>query len=178
MNNILEGLTRELALSCIARYQDGSGAVFVYDGKIYSRPKDIGLTDGAFCPWADTWSHLINKHYDAQEAGKWAKPEAWDSVDVDVSGGKTQEYFYGKWPYDAEVARTNARREIEAFIAANGGPGIYEVRYEMVGRGLVSFKCQTDTKWPGLITCTTKELADEIIRRFPAQLRLLAGVQS
>jgi hypothetical protein len=178
--NILEGLTLEQALGCLCDSDEGT--MLVISKKIHACPNRIGIK----CPECGhncraCWESALTKHFDAQKASKWVEPKI---AGYECSWPGFAECSYirlGTEEHEAEIARTNARREIEAFIRANGGPGkigSYYCIYWNSFQSTFETGCGTGGyAYIGLIACATRDLADEVIRRFPSQLRLLAGVK-
>jgi hypothetical protein len=170
---ILEGMTREQALKKIWTSKDNC-AIFMHEGKPYCNP----TIDNQAGQWPMTEKLLtaaINAYFNEQEKPKWAEVDWSHSFDVN-SSAKDREFFYTT-PHTAadraEIARTNAGRLIRAFIKANGGSGLYEIRYWKNKQEFGVFVVDDDVIWPGLFTCVTDDLAKEIIRRYPQELALL-----
>jgi hypothetical protein len=189
-NKILDGMTRDEALGCVChRANSGSGEYFVKDGLVYLWVSDLGIKDDASV--SVQFTSAITAYYAERDKPRWVKPEpsGWaeppisDAIGFHTKGfcPNCREQFYSKGVEDhhAEIARTNARREVEAFIRANGGAGTPEKNWIIVfdpyRNQWITEDCGDGWMYFGMITCATKELADEVIRRFPAQLRLLAG---
>jgi hypothetical protein len=180
MSEILSKMTREQALGCIiTSYRHPENAAFVFDGKLYSVPSDIGLWSNV-ANARDQWEAEINHHYDDLEKPKWVEPKPIYLQTVTSPKPDRVENFYcfHVADLDAEIARTNARRRIEAFVAANGGGGHWVVFWSytdscfkpfhrMIGMGLDI----------GTIGFVSRELAEAVIERYPAELRLLAGLE-
>jgi hypothetical protein len=185
MMDILDGMTREQALGCLCEYSDEPGNyAFSHGGKIYGCPEDIGLTLST-CP-NDTgapqcrmcWQTLINAYYDQREKPRWVEPYM-EAGMVTCQGFQYAELYrvgisVGDW--EREIERTNARRKIEAFIVANGGSGIFHPVWNRQNGAFGTVSNGVLLK-PGSITCASYELTQEVIRRFPEELRLLAGVK-
>ena len=180
LKTVLSGMSREEALSRLYN--------ITFDGKksthfFINRPNQIQEAQSLGCPsfgglpencglgHRKCWQAAINAYYDEAEP-KWAEPEAQHRVKPLFSS--TSEEFYGDplESKDAEIARTNARRKIEAFIAANGGSGDTEIQASFGGKLIAVI-----IAWHGVgaITCATSELAEEVIRRYTDELRLIAG---
>jgi hypothetical protein len=187
MSEILSKMTREQALGCVHQeFRQATGGLFVLHGIVYNCPSDIGLADPHVnCDCSENcfscWKQALNAHYDALEKPKWVEPESKCSWVVyprrEGCNEKLREHFYA--PYveaEAEIARTNARRRIEAFIAANGGGGRYTIYWNEDEFLAFNSSC-SETIDIGAITCATEELAEAVIERFPDELRLLAGLE-
>jgi hypothetical protein len=175
MSEILKGMTREQALGCLCEFSDVPGNwALVKDGKIYGCPEDLGLTP-ITCPntikstmCRACWEAAINAHYNDLEKPKWVEPYM-DTL-------RKPELFHIRGSSDGhlpEIARTNARRRIEAFVAANGGGG----KWCFIVESRVVTSIQSEPYWVGTIGCATRELAEAVIEHFPDELRLLAGLE-
>jgi len=187
-NKILDGLTREQALGCVMptiRADGGEAGSwwFVCDGKIYPCPDCIGIkTKTGHCQRScrDCWRDAFTAYYAERDKPRWAEPQPVMANTILKSGDYCNaEVFYDGADHAvrAEIARTNARREVEAFIRANGGEGKYS---------LVLRRSKNELMWwihgfsdegfdIGSITCANEDLAAEVICRYPEQLRLLNG---
>jgi hypothetical protein len=185
MNNVLDGLAREQALGCICVYSDeNENVIFVKDGIAYGCPDDMGIAQACKnnghvggCPacWRDT----INAFYDEQERPKWAETMM---IGRDLLRRVENELIdsrcgLGFDHLEAEIARTNARRKIEAFIRENAKPvdirnAYWEIRWYPTENKFCpaqgAFYAQV-----GSWQLKSRELAEEIIRRYPDELRLL-----
>jgi hypothetical protein len=179
MNMILDGMTREEALGCVWVNADGVG-IFIRSNKMYFNPFNCEQYAQVPRP-VEQMRAAINKHYDALDAeekkGKWK--DVYHRMSVRLPTNKN-EYFYSSSTApetDAEIARTNARREIEAFIRENGGPSSkYGSCFVLTCRnGVLGCEAVGTSVVIGVLCCATRELADEVIRRYPEQLALLKG---
>lgn len=171
--SVLDGMTRAEALK---RVIDG---VFCTEHNSYVCPSKIGL-DVNHCmrpisgDHHQCWISAINAHFDDLEAkAKWVEPK------VGILSGNGDVFYKGIdnfVDFKAEIARTNARREIEGFVAANPSGGRWEIWYDDGDNKFYTQELRDDRKWPGLIVYGSEEQAHEVIRRFSPELRLLAGV--
>ena len=180
-NKVLDGMTREQALSHVYVNADGSN-IFYYNGQTYLCPEDLHLTSCSCtnCCERDCWRDALTAYYAERDKPRWAEPQPVMSNTILKSGDYCNaEVFYDGADHAvrAEIARTNARREVEAFIRANGGEGKYS---------LVLRRSKNELMWwihgfsdegfdIGSITCANEDLAAEVICRYPEQLRLLNG---
>jgi hypothetical protein len=183
--NVLEGLTREEALACVFMVYDRGWGWFVHNGIVYSDPYHIGLPVHGCQMTVLDWKQLINAYYDAMDVKKGKK---WVDVAVPlfnecVYGGVGFEEFYGNagdsvGDIRTEIARTNARRKIEAFIRENGGSGTWAIWHNVELKAFMPIStCPLNTQNVGTISCATRELAEEVIRRYTPELSLLCGVE-
>lgn len=175
--NVLDGMTRGQALENIyPMITDGDGVSLIIGGRSYRCPGQLGLKEDCGSKHGscvNCMKHHINAHYNALEAEKkptWVEPKT--TAIVPVIGAMLCELYYTTHTdlMNAEIARANARRVVTAFRDANGGPGewtIYDKDMYITTETLPAF---------GAITFATKELAEEVRRRYPSELRLLAGV--
>lgn len=174
MSEILEGMTREQALGCLVNVYGTEECAFVYNGVAYFSMSDVGLTRCCTSPERHDWGKSINAHYDDLEKPKWVEPrlEHKDLTGLITSDEIFHVGFIGC--LSEEVNRTNARRKVEAFIAANGGAGEWLIMH-LPEKGF--YTEITSYLRIGQITCATRELAEEVIRRFPEQLKLIGGIK-
>jgi hypothetical protein len=174
-SNILKGMTRVEALKGVVTCaKSADEAAFVADGKFYSCPSDFNLTGTCGNNNCHAcWQAAINAYFDEQDKPRWVEPKV---AAITMLTGKSAEIFFSKLfseEAETEIARTNADRKVRAFIRANGGSGEYEVRFDTDDNDFIPFKVWGSFKSPGLITCATEALANEVIRRFSAELKLL-----
>lgn len=176
---ILKGMTREQALACLARQNYAEKyAWFAFDGKAYEYAYELGLkssldSNGLYTHWVDA----INEYYDEREKPKWVEPQTLHHEYI--ANTAVREEFWST-PLMKEISRTNARRIVEAFIKSNGGSGDkirWEIYYDLEDNEFHAESLRDDRKYPGLITCATEALANEVISRRPEALKkLLEGL--
>lgn len=169
LKTVLSGMSREEALACVvtdnANFHDKSWDRLKVQGKSYSCPPTGRCPDDAHC--GRCWNAAINAFYDEAKP-KWVEPEP-----LVYNLFRIDQVFFGDVKEQREqIKKDNARRKIEAFIAANGGSGDTEVQASFSGKLIAVI-----IAWHGVgaITCATSELAEEVIRRYPDELRLLSG---
>jgi hypothetical protein len=176
MSEILKGMTREQARQSLCSYDNGAFVLaMVINGKIYIAPDEVFPDCKEYGNGADAWHRAINAHFDDLEKPKWVEPipNCWSPA-AECDDCKTVYYCQSTREVHGQVKKDNARRKIEAFIAANGGNGVWEFQVQEDGSiELNGFELVTI----GRISCATRELAEAVIERFPAELRLLSGVE-
>jgi hypothetical protein len=185
-NEILDGMTREEALLCVfeRRTADKDGfksATFRANNNSqlkddsYGCPGQMLLTEeDCGGPCAECWERHINAYYDAKEAAskpRWVEPS---EQHVYLTGGYPDLHYSTN--VRAEIARTNARRKIEAFIKANGGSGCDQLIHYGVNIGKSACSVyETSMNTLGTIYCATRELAEAVIEKYSDELRLLCN---
>jgi hypothetical protein len=127
MSNILEGMTEADALGCIVDSVEGGGiAIFVYRGKYYVTPSQLGLNEDMIVSPVSGRIRLeqaIRAYYSAKAASKWIMPEF--SCSHEMGSSMPSEDFYlevgngTRMLHAAEITRTNARRWLEEFARLN-----------------------------------------------------------
>lgn len=171
MSEILRGMTREQALGCVLHGKDNPASGFFVHGKTVCMYV-ADLFPGKSGVYVDEFKAAINAYFDEQEKPKWKMPELRRACGV---GYHVMEDFYNlPIDIDAEIARTNARRKIEAFIRENGGSGDCFIWFN--DSDSVFCVSTTSVNRIGAIMCATRDLAQAVIELFPDELRLLAGV--
>ena len=176
--SILDGLTREQALDKIMGSSAGDYKYFVNNKMIYSCPihAGVGKDECGEEHCGKCWEGRINAHYDEADKPKWVEPSM---IMCNKCMPFIDEEFYAGCIVDAEIAETNARRKINAFINANGGGGRFTIYWSSLSRFL-PYECAelgASLMNVGIITCATLKLAEEVIHRFPDELKLLSGVK-
>jgi hypothetical protein len=189
MSEILKGMTREEALGKLCEFSDEPGNyALVHNGKLYGCPCDLGIAPKD-CP--NTFkcaqcgvclSTAINAYYDEQDKPRWVELVRLFAQGVRCAGA---EAFYAdnlNGELAAEIARTNARRKIEAFISQNGGfnDGLEDVTgagWGIYWSGTAFITDVFEYAGAGEITCATRSLAEAVIERYGDELRSLAGVK-
>lgn len=168
-NAILDSMDRAQALACVYRrygQADSDNNFFVCGGEVWLWVNEL-LPE--YAGSRSNFFPAINAYYDAREAAskpKWVVPEM------------TLRAYSEMWPVcggsaTPELARTNARRKIEAFIAANGGNGKYSI---VVCDGGMRVNGYASTfLGVGEIGCCSVEQGEAVIERYPDELRLLTG---
>jgi hypothetical protein len=178
LDNILSTLTKEQAMGCLVKHccVPDDRWMMVINGNAYTVPEYVfGDIAGCRNVTRNNWERIISAYYAERDKPRWVKPDV--AAQYGCGGKGSLEYFYdGGFESEsrkAEIARTNARREVEAFIRANGGEGRYWIQHNTIEKFFVLLLSSTSI--PGAFGCATETLAEAVIERFPAQLRLLAG---
>jgi len=178
-NKILDGLTRKEAIKFVKRVREMELGVCLA----------CKLQLPAHCPSGDydcekCCSRGIFAYYAERDKPRWnePKPSGWvkppvsDAIGFHTKGfcPNCREQFYSQDIDDhhAEIARTNARRFLEAWRDLNGGPGEWGIWKSP--HGWEPWRGGFD-KIPECITYATKEAAQYIIDNHSEQLRLLNG---
>jgi hypothetical protein len=188
LDNILSTLTKEQALGCIEPFDNpitdaiGPCGCFHIGPTFYFKPSTLGLPDDRIVGTM-LWGQYISAYYDERDKPRWKEPEpsGWAEPPVsDAIGFHTKgfcpscrEQFYSKGVEDhhAEIARTNARRFLEAWRDLNGGAGRWFIADK--GNGLRPYEYGLCAYVIGEITFATEAAAQYIIDNHSAQLRLL-----
>jgi hypothetical protein len=166
---ILEGISRAEALGCV--WTDESGkAGFLHNDKMFTSMSEIGLI-----PRKHGYTHhemvtAINAHFNSLEKPKWVEPKK-DTYEIadfteDVYADSCKEL-------SDEIARTNARRVIEAFIKANGGSGKLSLYRNDKGEYRTIRNRNGMTPDIGAFCCCSNDLAQAVIDRYSKELALL-----
>jgi hypothetical protein len=166
MNEVLKGMDRAEALRKIWISKDDC-AIFMHQGKPYCNP----LVESQCGQMPMTEAQLtaaINRYFDEQERSKWVEPKFIElATHLNVPLGGTHQDVI------EVLNKIDARLRIEAFIRANGGRGQFVVYATWDGE-IGIYQPLRGTSIGG-INCATRELAEEVLRRFPNELKILIG---
>jgi hypothetical protein len=180
-NAILDGITREEARVKLLRWIDeADNFAFAHNGYLYGCPGDL-LHNGVdeSCGQVDCdvgcevcWALAINAYYDAKEAAskpRWVEPR--------MEEHSIEEVWHRDGIHYDERDRTNARRRIEAFIAANQCAKSEEGFAFFLYDGKLQIRRYGQPRYAdiGTVVCSTREIAEEVIRRYEPELRMLMG---
>jgi hypothetical protein len=166
-NKILDGMTKEEAIKFVKQIREMELGVCLM----------CKLQLLAHCPSGDydcekCCSRGISAYYAERDKPRWKEPDWKAGFGLGEIG---REFFYsdaGSAENAAEIARTNARRFLEAWRDLNGGPGEWGIWKSP--HGWEPLRGGFD-KIPECITYATKETAQYIIDNHSEPLRLLNG---